>query len=136
MAGPYEGDVRDFVEHLAMSLADYGFPRMAARVLVGLMAAEEDSLSAGELEAGVITCGVHRHCFDAGTGQGINPLGSNLVRLPVVVRSANDHEALQLALVENLQREDLNPIEEAAGYRKVETYTYRFVGRETLPTPR
>jgi hypothetical protein len=32
-----------------MSFADYGFPRMPARVLVGLMAAEEDSLTAGEL---------------------------------------------------------------------------------------
>ena len=40
--------------------------------------------------------------------------------VPVVVRSANDHEALQLALVENLQREDLNPIEEAAGYRRLQ----------------
>ena len=49
MAGSYEGDVRDFVEHLAMSFADYGFPRMAARVLVGLMAADEDALTAGEL---------------------------------------------------------------------------------------
>ncbi|HEX6756264.1 MAG TPA: MarR family transcriptional regulator [Mycobacteriales bacterium] len=41
--------MRDFVEHLAMSFADYGFPRMAARVLVGLMAADEDALTAGEL---------------------------------------------------------------------------------------
>ena len=39
-------------------------------------------------------------------------------RVPVVVRAASDHEALQLALVENLQREDLNPIEEASGYRR------------------
>jgi ParB family chromosome partitioning protein len=43
-----------------------------------------------------------------------------LNRVPVVVRNANDHEALQLALVENLQREDLNPIEEAAGYRRLQ----------------
>jgi ParB family transcriptional regulator, chromosome partitioning protein len=45
---------------------------------------------------------------------------AGLSRVPVVVRSANDHEALQLALVENLQREDLNPIEEAAGYRRLQ----------------
>jgi toluene monooxygenase system ferredoxin subunit len=42
-------------------------------------------LSEGELAAGVITCPVHRHRFDAASGQGINPLGSCLVRLPVVV---------------------------------------------------
>ena len=41
-------------------------------------------------------------------------------RVPVVLRDASDHEALQLALVENLQREDLNPIEEAGGYRRLQ----------------
>jgi ParB family transcriptional regulator, chromosome partitioning protein len=45
---------------------------------------------------------------------------AGLSRVPVVVREANDQEALQLALVENLQREDLNPIEEANGYRRLQ----------------
>jgi len=45
---------------------------------------------------------------------------AGLTRVPVVVREASDHEALQLALVENLQREDLNPIEEATGYRRLQ----------------
>ena len=45
---------------------------------------------------------------------------AGLGRVPVVVREASDHEALQLALVENLQREDLNPIEEANGYRRLQ----------------
>jgi ParB family chromosome partitioning protein len=45
---------------------------------------------------------------------------AGLSRVPVVVREASDHEALQLALVENLQREDLNPIEEANGYRRLQ----------------
>jgi ParB family chromosome partitioning protein len=40
--------------------------------------------------------------------------------VPVVLRDASDLEALQLALVENLQREDLNPIEEAGGYRRLQ----------------
>jgi ParB family chromosome partitioning protein len=45
---------------------------------------------------------------------------AGLERVPVVVRDASDHEVLQLALVENLQREDLNPIEEATGYRRLQ----------------
>jgi len=45
---------------------------------------------------------------------------AGLSRVPVVIRNATDHEALQLALVENLQREDLNPIEEASGYRRLQ----------------
>ena len=45
---------------------------------------------------------------------------AGLTRVPVVIRVASDLDALQLALVENLQREDLNPIEEAAGYRRLQ----------------
>lgn len=45
---------------------------------------------------------------------------AGLNRVPVVLRDASDLEALQLALVENLQREDLNPIEEAGGYRRLQ----------------
>lgn len=42
---------------------------------------------------------------------------AGLKEVPVVVRETTDHEALQLALIENLQREDLNPIEEAHAYQ-------------------
>ena len=40
-----------------------------------------------------------------------------LKTVPVIVRQLNDEEALFIALVENLQRENLNPIEEAEGYK-------------------
>ena len=39
-----------------------------------------------------------------------------LATVPVIERSASDRDVLEMALIENLQREDLNPIEEAAGY--------------------
>jgi len=44
-------------------------------------------------------------------------LGSAAV--PVIVRRADEQQKLELALVENLQREDLNPIEQAMAYRKL-----------------
>ncbi len=42
-----------------------------------------------------------------------------LTRVPVVVKEAADRELLELALVENLQREDLNALEEAQAYRRL-----------------
>lgn len=42
-----------------------------------------------------------------------------LPTVPAIVRAAEDHDALELALIENLQREDLNPIEEARGYEQL-----------------
>lgn len=43
----------------------------------------------------------------------------NLENVPVVIKAATDREALILALVENIQREDLNPIEEAQSFKKL-----------------
>ena len=42
---------------------------------------------------------------------------AGLTEVPVVIREMNDREAAELALIENLQREDLNPMEEAVGYQ-------------------
>jgi ParB family chromosome partitioning protein len=48
-----------------------------------------------------------------------------LHELPVMVRSFTPEQALQIALIENLQREDLNPVEEAAGYQRLlDEYQY------------
>ena len=44
---------------------------------------------------------------------------AGLSSVPAIVRSLTDQEALELALVENLQREDLNPIERARAYRRL-----------------
>src|SRR5438552_13811311 len=42
-----------------------------------------------------------------------------LAAVPAIVRTANDLEVLELSLIENLQRADLNPIEEAQGYARL-----------------
>ena len=42
---------------------------------------------------------------------------AGLESIPAVVRSISEEESMELALIENLQREDLNPIEEAAAYK-------------------
>src|SRR6266446_8494238 len=44
---------------------------------------------------------------------------AGLTRIPAVVRDATDAQSLELALVENLLREDLNPMEEAEAYEKL-----------------
>ena len=46
---------------------------------------------------------------------------AGLNEVPVVVKDVSDEQAMELALVENLQREDLDPVEEAAGIRELMT---------------
>ena len=54
---------------------------------------------------------------------------AGLERVPVRVRTSTEVEALEMALIENLQRKDLNPIEESRGYRRLLT-EYRMTQAE------
>ncbi len=44
---------------------------------------------------------------------------AGLHQVPVIIRDMDDSDALEIALIENLQRQDLTPIEEALGYRRL-----------------
>lgn len=44
---------------------------------------------------------------------------ANLSQVPAVIVEADDRKAMELALIENLQRQDLNPVEEALGYQSL-----------------
>ena len=50
---------------------------------------------------------------------------AGLAEVPVILRDMTDRDALEIALIENIQREDLNPIEEANGYQNlVDSFGY------------
>ncbi len=44
---------------------------------------------------------------------------AGLKTIPVIIKELSDEETMEIALIENLQREDLNPIEEAEGYKQL-----------------
>ncbi|RWQ34693.1 MAG: ParB/RepB/Spo0J family partition protein [Mesorhizobium sp.] len=44
---------------------------------------------------------------------------AGLSEIPIIVRDVNDRTALELAIIENVQRTDLNPVEEAMGYQQL-----------------
>lgn len=57
-----------------------------------------------------------------------------LTEVPVIIREMDDGKALEVALVENVQRQDLNPIDEAAGYLRLVNefnYTHEDMARVT-----
>ena len=59
---------------------------------------------------------------------------AGLTEVPVIIRQLDDGKALEVALVENVQRADLNPLEEAAGYQRLVNefgYTHEDMARVT-----
>jgi ParB family chromosome partitioning protein len=60
-----------------------------------------------------------RHELIAGERRWRAAQEAGLDEVPVIIRSASDRDVLELSLIENLQRADLNPIEEAQGYARL-----------------
>lgn len=61
----------------------------------------------------------HRFRLIAGERRWRAAKQAGLANVPVIARAANDEEQLELALVENIQRQDLNPLERARGYEQL-----------------
>ena len=58
---------------------------------------------------------------------------AGLKEIPAVIKKINNHEALELALIENIQREDLSLLEEAEGYQRLMdefAYTYEQIAKK------
>jgi ParB family chromosome partitioning protein len=99
-------------------------PRNPRRVFSN---AELDELAASLRERGIIQPIVARPVRDgvdtyeiiAGERRWRAAQRAGLHDVPVVIIEASDEEALQLAIIENVQRADLNPLEEAEGYRSL-----------------
>ena len=67
----------------------------------------------------VRSVGAERYEIIAGERRWRAAQRAGLHEVPVVIVEANDKEALELAIIENVQRADLNPLEEAAGYERL-----------------
>ena len=89
--------------------------------------AELDALAASIAEKGVIQPLIVRPSRDGGDGYEIvagerrwrAAQKAQLHELPVLIRTLDDQGAAEIALIENIQRADLNPVEEAAGYAQL-----------------
>jgi ParB family transcriptional regulator, chromosome partitioning protein len=71
------------------------------------------------------TSGANRYEIIAGERRWRASKLAGLAQVPVIIREINDKQALELALVENVQRQDLSPLEEANGYQRlIEEFDY------------
>src|SRR5437016_1020671 len=98
----------------------------------------------GELAASITALGIiqpmtvrpaedGRYLLVAGERRLAAALAAGLTEVPAIVREMDDKQALEIALVENCQRQDLNPTDEAGAYRQLISehgYTQRSLARQ------
>lgn len=73
----------------------------------------------GVVQPVVVRHGDHGYELIAGERRWRAAREAGLKTIPAIIRNSNEVESLELALVENIQREDLNPIEEALAYQRL-----------------
>ena len=80
--------------------------------------------------------GGNKHEIIAGERRWLAAQRAGLHEIPVVVTEADDLKSLEFAIVENVQRHDLNPLEEAQGYKRlIDEFSYdqekvsKFIGK-------
>lgn len=93
------------LEELALSIGEHG---VIQPLLVAEIPPQERSLFAGA-----------RYQLIAGERRWQAAKIAGLAKVPIVVKEATPEQALQMALIENIQRADLTPLEEAAAYRQL-----------------
>ena len=101
-----------------------GQPRriLAEEALAELAASIEDR---GVIQPIIVRPHGHRFQIVAGERRWRAAQKARLHEIPAIVREFNDEETLEIALLENIQRQDLNAIEEAQAYRRlVEDYSH------------
>ena len=117
----YKPPISDKIEHHIYKSIETG--RLKARVQIDDEALQElaDSIKAQGVIQPVIVRehGLSQYELIAGERRWRASQLAGLTEIPVVVKSISDETALAMGLIENLQRENLNPIEEAQGLKRL-----------------
>lgn len=130
---PSEAAPRDEPAHTGAASSDNGLknlPIAAITPLPGQPRTHFDDAALGELAASIAARGVIQPIIVRPKGDGSYQLvagerrwraaqKAQLHDIPAIVRTLDDREVMALALIENLQREDLNPVEEARAYHRL-----------------
>ena len=119
LAGPDEPAGRESLRTLALDRIVPGRYQPRTRMDEASLAELAESIKAQGLVQPILVRPVDGGRFEiiAGERRWRAAQRAGLHEVPVVIVEATDAEALQLAIIENVQRADLNPLEEAEGYR-------------------
>lgn len=115
------GDASESLRELDIGQLQPGKYQPRAHMDQASLAALADSIKSQGIMQPILVRKVENHRFEiiAGERRWRAAQIAGLKQVPVVVREVPDEAALAMALIENIQREDLNPIEEAQGIKRL-----------------